>query len=239
MEQTPELNELAAALAKAQGEMESATKDSTNPHFQAHYASLNALRDACRKPLADNGLAIIQALSSGDGVVSVTTRLLHTSGQWLQETLSLPLPTPTAQQLGSAITYLRRYALSGMLGLAAEDDDGEATTSVGITVPAMATRKAAAPPITRTAPVGRPTMVEAAVGMGATVEPMVEPLSRAATLKLVAMPNFGALYAAAMTEFALSKTGVLQILGVRRQEDIADLDEAWAQVVDHQLVGAL
>jgi hypothetical protein len=59
-------------------------------------------------------------------VVSVVTRILHASGQWMEDGVSTMLPTGDPQSVGSAITYLRRYALQSVAGVAADDDDGEA-----------------------------------------------------------------------------------------------------------------
>ena len=129
-----DIGELAKALAKAQGEMQSAKFDGVNPFFstkerQAKYATLAQVWDTCRKPLADNGLAIVQPVDVGDGGVIVRTRLVHASGQWIESALTMPVDKKTAQGVGSAITYGRRYGLSAMVGVVAdEDDDGNAAT---------------------------------------------------------------------------------------------------------------
>lgn len=138
--------ELAAALAKAQGQMEAAAKDSTNPFFHSKYADLASVWGACRKPLADNGLAVTQhpvttfrgepeivlvktrsgedrATVRGMMNVSLTTRLLHSSGESVESTVSALLPSSDPQTVGSAITYLRRYGLAAMVGVAPDDDD--------------------------------------------------------------------------------------------------------------------
>ncbi len=126
MTTSEQINELAAALAKAQGVMNGAAKDSANPFFKSKYADLASVWEACRKPLTENGLSIIQS-PSADGVkVSIETRLLHTSGQWIAGTVTTSAKEDTPQAIGSAITYLRRYALQSFAGVAPEDDDGEA-----------------------------------------------------------------------------------------------------------------
>lgn len=123
--QSENIGELAAALSKAQAAMPNASKDATNPHFKSRYADLASIWDACRKPLTDNGLAVIQApVAAEPGYVGLTTTLLHASGQWIAETVSAPLTQNTAQSIGSALTYLRRYALAAMVGVAPDDDDG-------------------------------------------------------------------------------------------------------------------
>lgn len=128
--QSENIGELAAALAKAQAVMQGASKDQTNPHFKSKYADLASIWDACRKPLSDNGLAVVQSpVDAEGGSVGLTTTLLHSSGQWMSSTVSAPLQQNTAQAVGSAITYLRRYALAAMVGVAPDDDDGNAASA--------------------------------------------------------------------------------------------------------------
>jgi len=123
MQTSEQVNELAAALAKTQGQIQGAVKDSTNPAFKSRYADLASVWDACRVALSLNGLAVVQGPALADRGVSVTTRLLHSSGQWAESTLILPMDKATAQGAGSAITYARRYALAAMVGVAPDDDD--------------------------------------------------------------------------------------------------------------------
>jgi hypothetical protein len=120
------LAKLAEALAKAQGEIKGAAKDSDNPFFKSKYADLASIVDACRSPLAANGLAVMQFPRSTAEGVEVETLLAHSSGEWVAEILSLPVAKADAQGVGSAITYARRYALASMVGVAPEDDDGNA-----------------------------------------------------------------------------------------------------------------
>lgn len=106
-----------------------ASKDATNPHFKSKYADFAAVVDAIRKPLTDNGLSFVQLVGGAKGSVTVTTRLLHASGQSISSTLTMPVGAETPQAYGSAITYGRRYSLSAMVGLASEeDDDGNAAS---------------------------------------------------------------------------------------------------------------
>lgn len=130
MEKSNTVKELAAALAKVQATIQPAIKNATNPHFRNRYADLGAIWDACRKPLADNGLSVVQMpTDSGDGRVALTTMLLHTSGEYISSTCSTRLQMDSAQGVGSALTYLRRYALAAMVGIVAdEDDDGNAAS---------------------------------------------------------------------------------------------------------------
>ena len=124
---TPDINELATALSKAQGAMEPPVFDKVNPHFKSDYASLTAIQEATRPHLAANGLSIVQwPISNGDGIC-VVTRLMHSSGQWMQGTLRMPVERKTAHGIGSGITYGKRYSWQAICGIAAEeDDDGNA-----------------------------------------------------------------------------------------------------------------
>lgn len=126
MEKSEQINELAAALAKAQGQMEAATKDSANPFFKSKYADLAAIVAAIKKPLADNGLAYVQLVDHAEGGVMVETVLMHSSGQWISSRLKMPVVKSDSQGVGSAITYGRRYGLQAMVGIPADDDDGNA-----------------------------------------------------------------------------------------------------------------
>lgn len=140
------INELAAALAKAQLVMVTASKDSTNPHFRSKYADLASVREACR-PLAEHGIATIQGcrtvVEDGATYAEVETRFLHTSGQWMADTLRVPVAKVDAQGCASAMTYARRIGLAGLSGIAPADDDGESAVGRGSTpVSAPATKPA-------------------------------------------------------------------------------------------------
>lgn len=126
MKTSEQINEIATALAKAQGAMSGAMKAAANPFFKSKYADLASVWEACREPLATNGIAVIQSPTVVDLRVSMDTLLVHTSGQWIENTLSCIIKDDSPQVIGSATTYLRRYALQSLVGVAAEDDDGEA-----------------------------------------------------------------------------------------------------------------
>lgn len=129
MQRSEQINELAKAMAAAQGQFDHAAKDATNPHFQKKYADIASVIDVIRKPLADNGLCVMQPMKVVDGGVEVETWVMHESGQWCMETTFMPAPSnANPQQLGSATTYARRYGLNGMFVLGAEDDDGNAAS---------------------------------------------------------------------------------------------------------------
>lgn len=130
-DRSEQLDQLALALAAAQGEMENASKDASNPHYQSRYSSLAACWDAVRVPLSKHKLAIIQrVVESNKTAVGIETLLVHGgSGQWVAQTVRMPMgEKATAQAVGSCISYGRRYGLCCMLGVASEDDDGEAAS---------------------------------------------------------------------------------------------------------------
>ena len=131
MTHSEQINEIAAAIAKAQGQIKGASKDANNPFFKSKYADLASVWDACRGALSANGLAVIQSPGAIGTSVSVDTLLTHSSGQWIAGTVSVTAREDTPQAIGSAITYLRRYALQSFAGVApeAEDDDGNAASA--------------------------------------------------------------------------------------------------------------
>ena len=128
MRQSDTLGALAAALAKAQGAMSGASKDAKNPHFNSRYADLAAIVEACREPLAVNGLAVVQIPSTPEaGLVCMVTLVIHSSGEFLEsEPLTVQAKDAGPQAVGSCLTYLRRYQLAALVGIAPEDDDAEA-----------------------------------------------------------------------------------------------------------------
>ena len=129
MPTSPTIAALAAALVKAQSALSGAKKDSTNPHFRTAYADLASVWDACRAPLANAGLSVVQLVSSDAAHAIIETILAHSSGEWVSSTLAVPLTKADAQGLGSAITYGRRYALAAIVGVCPADDDGEAAVA--------------------------------------------------------------------------------------------------------------
>lgn len=138
-----EWNELAAALAKAQGAMENAEKNAANPHFKSKYADLGAVRDASIPALSANGIALVQQVRRDleNGGLLLTTMLIHSSGQWLASELPVP-HLQRVQELGSYLTYARRYSWMGLVGVApADDDDGELANKATATVAAPGPRR--------------------------------------------------------------------------------------------------
>ena len=129
IEQSESITELAGALVEAQSEFPTVGKNSTNPHFKSNYADLTAIIETVRPVLAKHGLAVLQFPSTSDGADSLTTCLVHKSGQFMRATARLATSvrgnSATAQEVGSAMTYCRRYGIQSVLGLVAEDDDGK------------------------------------------------------------------------------------------------------------------
>ncbi len=124
-----QLDQLATALAKAQADLKPALKDSENPHFRSKFADLASVWDAIRVPFTKNGLSITQHASADGAKVTVTTFLLHASGQWMRSDLTLTAVKVDPQAAGSAVTYARRYALAAVCGVVADvDDDANAAT---------------------------------------------------------------------------------------------------------------
>lgn len=124
---SPEIAEIAKAIAGAQAEMENVAKDRENPHFRARYATLAGVLDEVRPKLAKQGIAVIQMPVNGEGSnVGIVTRLLHSSGQWIESALYVAPTKFDAQGVGSVLTYLRRYSLMAIAGVGQEDDDGNA-----------------------------------------------------------------------------------------------------------------
>ena len=116
--------ELFAALAAAQTDVENATKNAKNPHFRSQYADLAEVLNTVRPVFARHGLSIIQATGFSGSVVSVETLIAHKSGGRISSVASCVPAKTDAQGIGSATTYLRRYGLAAMAGVAQEDDDG-------------------------------------------------------------------------------------------------------------------
>ena len=120
--QSEHINELASALAKAQGEFSTVPKGSVNPFFKSKYADLADVIKSAGPVLASHGLAVSQFISEDD---TLTTYLIHESGQFIAHRANLHLVKDDPQSAGSATTYARRYGYMSCLGLVAdEDDDG-------------------------------------------------------------------------------------------------------------------
>ncbi len=130
MRHSEQINEVASALAKAQGELTGATKNQINPAFGAgrKYADMQSVLAVCREPLSKNGLSVSQGTTVIDGEILLVTLLMHTSGQWLESVYPIRPVKTDPQGYGSAYTYGRRYSLMAIVGIAPEDDDGNQAT---------------------------------------------------------------------------------------------------------------
>lgn len=132
MRQSEAINELAAALAKAQGAFvnpernrEVTVKTKTGGDYKFRYATFDAILDTVRAPLSANALALVQGVSTTEAGMVLTTKLLHGSGQWIEADTPVFYNEDRAQAFGSGVSYAKRYAVAALLGITAdEDDDG-------------------------------------------------------------------------------------------------------------------
>lgn len=131
MNKSESIKEIASALAQCQGEMKNPPKSADNPFFKSKYSTLDTIIDTVRPVMAKYGLSYIQSCSSQEQNISVTTLLMHTSGEWIEsDPMTVRATKLDPQGAGSAITYARRYTLAAMLGIASEeDDDGNGASS--------------------------------------------------------------------------------------------------------------
>ena len=162
MQTSATIGAIAKAFAAAQGELENVTKDRENPFYNAKYATLAAVLDEVRPVLAKNGIGVVQSPGTNDkGQITVTTTLVHESGEWMQSCFVVPTSKNDAQGVGSAISYGRRYSLAAMCGVAQEDDDANAAAaSTGATQDRQGAQNGATrQPHISTVPV-RPTSTE-------------------------------------------------------------------------------
>ena len=126
MNKSESIQLLASALSKAQAEMPAIKFDSKNPFLKNDYASLGAIIAGARPVIAKHGLSVAQLTFGDDGVAGVETVLMHTSGEWISQSISMPIGEEkgksSAQVAGSIITYLRRYSLASILGIYSDED---------------------------------------------------------------------------------------------------------------------
>lgn len=134
MNTSESLSNIAAALCKVQASIQPALKEAKNPHLGNKYADLGSVWDACREALIQNNVMVLQMPTTDEpGYIGLTTRLLHSSGEWVEGAFRVPAQdvktkAETAQAVGSALTYMRRYSLAAALGITQEDDDGHAAS---------------------------------------------------------------------------------------------------------------
>jgi hypothetical protein len=131
MNHSSAINEIALALSKAQEAIQDAEKSSANPFFKTKYADLSSVLNEIRAVFPKNGLALVQSpFTAENGNIGVTTMVVHSSGQWMSDSIDIPAQGKNlAQESGSVITYLRRYSASAFAGIAQADSDANLGTS--------------------------------------------------------------------------------------------------------------
>jgi len=116
---------IAPSLIKAQSQMQGISKEGKNPAFKSKYVTLDSILDTLRPILTSNGLMLTQGSQQPETMQTVTveSRIIHTSGEWISTTVTIPVTKPDAHGLGSALTYGRRYSVSALLAISADEDD--------------------------------------------------------------------------------------------------------------------
>lgn len=128
MNKSEQIDKLAQSLCLCQKEIVNPVKDQSNPFFKSVYADLAGVWDAIREPMTKYGLSVVQTINGTADTVVIETTLLHTSGQWIGGAMTLVPVKKDPQGIGSCVTYGRRYSLMAILGIAPEDDDGNAAS---------------------------------------------------------------------------------------------------------------
>ena len=125
LESSASLDQILPALLAAQAQIGPAPKSAKNPHFQSRYADLSDVLEVCRGPLAAHEIVVLNPIRPvEEGRTEITCLLLHVSGQWVRSRVVLPLAAAKPQEVGSALTYYRRYLACG---LAVDRDGGRST----------------------------------------------------------------------------------------------------------------
>lgn len=188
MKTSPSIVNISKALVAAQSKMGAATKGASNPYFKSKYADLGSVMEVVKGPLNEASIAVLQPTSSdATGNSYVSTVLLHSSGEYIEsEPLKLEIPKGTMQDLGSAISYARRYTLQSLLSVPAEDDDAESTMnrSTKTAVPA----KAASTSGTVTLSASPATQAPAAVNTTAETSAVATATKKASSFKSFGKP---------------------------------------------------
>ena len=130
MEKSANIANLAKSLVAASKHIDAKVlKNAVNESFGSGYANLGAIIDAVKPSLMEVGIVVLQSptVSERPNEIRMTTLLLHETGEWLEDTCTCPLEFFDPQAFGSAVTYVRRYALASLLLLHSADDDGQST----------------------------------------------------------------------------------------------------------------
>ena len=142
------ISELAKALSNFQGKMTAVKKDAVNPFYKSKYATLDTIWETIRKPLSESGLSIAQTMNVFGDKSLLETTLYHNSGEWISGTQLVNPIKDDPQSLGSAISYARRYSLSALLGIVAdEDDDANVATKPEPVKPTTKPSESMKPPV--------------------------------------------------------------------------------------------
>lgn len=132
MKTSTEIDQVSKAMSLAQGEMKPASKSTINPFFKSKYSTLAQVWEVIREPLSKHGLSVFQDVCSTEHGISISTRICHLSGQWVEfGPLDIPLNKKDAQAVGSATSYGKRYALSAAIGVVSEEDDDDGERAMG------------------------------------------------------------------------------------------------------------
>lgn len=146
MKTSETLTEFATAMAAAQAEMENPAKDTINGHFKSRYADLAGGLNTIRPVLAKHAITVLQTTCLDGDLMLLTTRLLHKSGQWVESVHPVCKFPARQQEVGSALTYARRYSLFALAGVAGEDDDDDGNEASKDKTPARVAREPAPKP---------------------------------------------------------------------------------------------
>lgn len=124
--QSKSIKEIYPAFAKAQAMIKPAIRDAENEHRKSKYADITSVWEACRDAIFENGMMIIQTMDIVNGTTILITTLAHISGEYIRSICPIsPSKTNDSQVFGACVTYMRRYAITAMLGVCPEDRDGE------------------------------------------------------------------------------------------------------------------
>ena len=175
------ISSLAAALAASMGATGPATKDGENPHFRSKFATLASCHAACIGPLTTNGLAFLMLpANAGDTAVEVTALLVHSSGEWISNSLTMP-HKGDPHSIASGISYARRYLYSMVGVVADDDDDGNAAMGRPSPAPVAAPARPVAPPVAPPAPKVEPSRTVAPSRTVVLEKPVAPPVAEPET----------------------------------------------------------